>query len=159
MSWKKILLEGDAVALSDTPPVDVDFGAASEGTGTLGSRDDHKHDVPEAIAADLANPDFTAEAVGTLNKFVRADHKHALTEGSLGDLQPVDGTAESLGTVDALLRADHIHALGPLVGDLDFAQSEIQKAVVEQLATPPGTPVQGQIFYDTSDDHIYVYVV
>jgi hypothetical protein len=78
LKWKKILLEGDVAALSDTPPVDVDFTAASAGVGTTASRYDHKHDVPEAEVADLAPVDGGAAAIGSLNKFVRADHKHAL---------------------------------------------------------------------------------
>lgn len=78
MAWKKILLEGDAAVLSNTDPVDVDFDAAAEGTASEASRQDHKHDVPEALVEDLAPVDGTAAAVGTDNKFVRADHIHAL---------------------------------------------------------------------------------
>jgi len=42
MVWKKILLEGDAVALSDVNPVAIGT-TASPGTASLGSRDDHVH--------------------------------------------------------------------------------------------------------------------
>ncbi len=78
MTWKKVILEGDVPVLSDTAPVDTDFGAASAGVATAASRQDHKHDVPEALVGDLAVVDGGAAAVGTANKFVRADHKHAL---------------------------------------------------------------------------------
>jgi len=78
LKWKKILLEGDVAVLSDTSPVDVDFLAASAGTGTTASRYDHKHDVPEALAGDLVTVDGGAAAIGALNRFVRADHKHPL---------------------------------------------------------------------------------
>jgi len=78
MAWKKILLEGDAAVLSDTAPVDVDFNAASAGSASEASRQDHKHDAPEALVGDLAAVDGGAAAVGTANKFVRADHKHGL---------------------------------------------------------------------------------
>lgn len=78
LKWKKILLEGDVAVLSDTAPVNVDFLAASAGVGTTASRDDHKHDVPEALVGDLAAVDGGAAAIGTANKFVRADHKHVL---------------------------------------------------------------------------------
>ena len=78
MPWKKILLEGDAAVLSDTAPVDTDFAAAAAGVAAAASRQDHKHDVPEALVGDLAAVDGGAAAVGTANKFVRADHKHAL---------------------------------------------------------------------------------
>ncbi|MFW6125470.1 MAG: hypothetical protein ACOC58_00030 [Chloroflexota bacterium] len=78
MAWKRILLEGDAAVLSDVAPVDVDFLAAAAGAATEASRQDHKHDVPEALVGDLVVVDGGAAAVGTANKFVRADHKHAL---------------------------------------------------------------------------------
>ena len=78
MSWKKILLEGDAAVLSNTPPVDVDFTAASAGTATEASRQDHKHSVPAASAGEIAAVDGGAASAGTLNKFVRGDHKHPL---------------------------------------------------------------------------------
>lgn len=78
MSWKKILLEGDAAVLSDNPPVDVDFTTASAGTATEASRQDHKHSVPAATVADIAAVDGGPASAGTLNKFVRADHKHPL---------------------------------------------------------------------------------
>lgn len=73
--------------------------------------------------------------------------------------QPVDGTSASAGTGIAASRDDHIHALGPLVANLDFNKKEALKLVAEQLASAPADPVQGQIYYDTTDDHLYVYVV
>ncbi len=78
MAWKKIVLEGEAAVLSDTPPVDVDYSAASAGVAPAASRQDHKHDAPEALVGDLAAIDGQAAAVGTANKFVRADHRHPL---------------------------------------------------------------------------------
>ena len=78
MTWKQILLEGDAAVLSDTAPSDVDFSATSAGVATSASRQDHKHDVPEALAGDLVAIDGGAASVGTANKFVRADHRHPL---------------------------------------------------------------------------------
>ena len=78
MTWKKVMLEGDVPILSDTAPVDTDFGAASAGVATAASRQDHKHDVPEALVGDLVPVDDGAAAVGTVNKIVTADHKHTL---------------------------------------------------------------------------------
>jgi len=76
--WKKILLEGDAAAPSDNAPQDTDFLDASAGVGANCARDDHKHDVPEALVGDIAAVDGSAAATGSANKFVRADHVHAL---------------------------------------------------------------------------------
>jgi hypothetical protein len=125
MVFKKILLEGDAAVLSDTAPVDVDFNAASAGTATEASRQDHKHDVPEASVGDLAAVDGGAAAIGSANKFVRADHKHAL---------------------------------GPLVANLDFAKKQATAMALDVQATAPGTPVTGQIYFNSADSHPYVYV-
>jgi len=78
MAYKKILLEGDAVVLSDVAPSNADFAVAAAGAATTGSKQDHKHALPDAVAGDLAAVDGGAAAVGTANKVARADHKHPL---------------------------------------------------------------------------------
>jgi hypothetical protein len=40
---------------------------------------------------------------------------------------------------------------------LDLQKNELQNAVIQNLATDPATPVQGQIYYNTASDAIKVY--
>lgn len=40
---------------------------------------------------------------------------------------------------------------------IDLAQNELQNAVLQQLASDPSSPVQGQVYYNTTDDKIKYY--
>jgi len=122
MSWKKILLEGDAALLTSTvTPTTCDAGAAEIGTSTEAARADHKHSI--AVGSPVA----------------------------------LDGNASD-GSSDYLARADHKHALGPLATSLDFNQNQALQFVVENLSSDPASGVAGQIYFNTTDNHLYVYV-
>lgn len=74
--------------------------------------------------------------------------------------QPVDGTAAAVGVGTLAARDDHVHALGPLVAALDASQQQINSIRIENAATGPdaASEVEGQLFYDTDDDHLYLWV-
>ena len=151
MSWKKILLEGDAAVLSDTVPNTIEpDDSASAGVATQASRQDHEHAIAAAIpTGDVAESASAAE--GSATSFARSDHLH--TAPATWAPTAHEASHKSGGGDEILL-----NEFGDPTGSVEFNQQELLKAVVEQLATAPGTPTQGQLYYDTADDHVYVYV-
>jgi hypothetical protein len=78
MAWKKVLLEGDAAALSNNAPANVDHIAANAGAATDASRADHKHDLNEGAVGSIAAITGAAASLGSANAVPHLDHLHAL---------------------------------------------------------------------------------
>jgi len=215
MAWKKILLEGDAAALSDIAPSNVLKQAAAAGTGTTASRYDHLHDVTVGVPSDIGTTN--AEGIGT--SLVRVDHVHAHPSGLGATLHHNHDAAFSAagahtfnigttpgeaiildiaqptaaGTINShilRLRGTSFDTAGHnadwqqqiavtsnagaskliLQNRIDSAvyaskfsvtdggQGELSELVFTPKASSPST-VEGTTFYDSDDDHLYIYQV
>jgi hypothetical protein len=40
---------------------------------------------------------------------------------------------------------------------IDLSKNELQNAVIQNLATAPATPLAGQVYYNTTDNQLYIY--
>lgn len=149
MSWKKVPWDDEVATLSDTAPQDVDKSAASAGVGTAASRDDHKHDVSAATPGTIGESDTPAE--GSATSLARSDHIH----GSPASWTPSahEATHKSGGGDEILL-----NEFGNPTGSIEINKQSLLNLVIDPQASAPGTPVDGQAYYNTVDDHIYVYV-
>lgn len=149
MSWKKVAYLDEVATLSDNAPQDVDKSAASAGTGIAAARDDHKHDV--SVAAPAAITEGASQAEGTSTSLSRADHVHA----SPSDWTPkTHATSHKDGGGDSI----KLNEFANPDGAIEINKQALVNLVIDPQAAAPGTPVDGQTYFDTGDDHIYVYV-
>lgn len=136
MSWRRILLEGDAAVLSDVVPVDVTKEAASAGIASEASRQDHKHDISTGVPGTIGENDTPAEGVAT--SLARSDHTH----GSPATWAP---------------GAHNLDVHGAPTGPVGLGSQEIQSVSLEKVASLPAG-FDGQVVFLNTDDHPYVYV-
>ena len=168
-----------AAALSDTAPNTIEpDDSASAGVAGTASRYDHEHAIVCAAAGNIS-VDATA-AEGSATSFARSDHVHGMTCATPTSV----GTSCAEGSGTDFVRSDHVHDLGAdcidsgdLIAD-DVVDSEhiaadaIQAEHIDDTATdiafnqliltPKSTgtgTTEGTLFYDSDDDHLYVYVV
>lgn len=45
----------------------------------------------------------------------------------------------------------------PFVDHIDLGKNELQNAVIQRLATAPGSPATGQVYYNTTDNLVYFW--
>jgi len=137
VTWKKILLDGDAATPSDNAPQAVGTTAAA-GTGAACARDDHVHDT---AAGFIDNADKFAAGV-------------------------VDTTALGADAVDATkiandaVGSEHIEQLSAA---LDFGGQQAVDVVIHTVADAAGlaglTPVVGKLAWQTDELHPYVCTI
>lgn len=148
MSWKKVAFLDEVATLSDVAPLDVKVQTAAAGTGTAASREDHLHNVAVAVPGDITEGATAGE--GTSTSLARADHVH----GSPADWTPKPhAVSHKDGGADEIL----LHELGEPTGSIEINKQSLLNPVIDPLATEPATPVDGQVYYNTGDKHLYCY--
>ena len=149
MSWKKVAYLDEVATLSDNAPVDVTKAAAAAGSGVAAARDDHKHDI--SVAAPAAITEAASQVEGSASSLARSDHVHA----SPSDWTPkAHEVSHKSGGSDEIL----LNEFGAPTGSIEINKQSLVNPVFDPQAAAPGTPVDGQAYYDTGDDHLYIYV-
>ena len=136
--WKKVLLAGDAAELSTNTPAAVGT-SANAGSGTMASKDDHVHIL--AVGSVNASNLFGAGVVDSTA--LGAD---AVSSGA----KIADGAVDTEHIAVDAVNATHIDETAT---DITFSQ-----VILTPKATAAGT-AEGTMFYDSDDNHVYVYVV
>lgn len=149
MSWRQVAYLDEVATLSDVAPVDVDKSAAVAGSASEASRQDHKHDVSVGAPGTIGESDTPAE--GTATSIARSDHVH----GSPASWTPAThAPSHKSGGGDELL----LNEFGAPTASIEINKQSLVNPVIDPQAADPATPVDGQVYYSTAEDHLYVYV-
>lgn len=149
LSWRKVAYADEVATLSDNIPQAITEGASGNaGVGTAASRDDHVHASPATWAPDIH---ATAHQNGGGDEISVAG-----LSGLLGDSQtPLShATSHKSGQSDVI----KLNELGAPTGAIAINKQALTNPVIDPQAAAPGTPVDGQAYYNTGDDHVYIYV-
>ena len=161
MSWKKIAYLDEVAVLSDTAPVDVTVATADAGVATDAARQDHKHDINvklDELEAPTGPVALNSQRITGLGAVT--------TEGDAipanADLRAPDSAlleGDSKATVqDHTPKAHTLDSHTVPTSSIDINKQSLLNPVIDPQATDPATPVDGQIYYKTADDHLYCYV-
>ena len=161
MSWKKIAYLDEVAVLSDTAPVDVTVAVAEAGVATDAARQDHKHDISVKVN-ELDAPDgalaMNSQKITGLAAGVAEGDAVALDV----NIRAPDSTlleGDSKATVqDHTPKAHTLDSHTVPTSSIDINKQSLLNPVIDPQAAAPGTPSDGQIYYDTAEDHIFVYV-
>ena len=158
--WKALAFYDDVAVLSDAEAADVS-NATSAGTGTKASRDDHVHklgaNVPDDSTIQVAAGVLSVKDDGVVVAKLGAD----LCTANMGIKQvagafQIDYDNDTLGIVSNKLdvKADGIgtNEINNTAADFVFAQ-----IIMKPKSSGSGT-AEGSIFYDSDDDHYYMFV-
>lgn len=149
MTWKQLAFSDDVLTNPMTADLDMDdydiTGLAELSAGPIGGID-----VKDSLAA---------------SKITLASTTYAFAASANANMDGNKLVGLGAGTLDGdAIRKDQALLLDgtqAMTAALNMSQNEIDAMVFENLATAPhsGTEVQGEVYYDTTDDHIHVWVV
>ena len=156
--------------LSGTAPNTIEpDDTASAGTAVEASRQDHEHAIVAATPTGNVAASATA-AEGTATSFVRSDHVHGCPVTWAATAHLLGGhTADTLANLNAKVSdatLDDITATrtptANSVGNSQINNTATDIAFAQVILTPAATgtgTTEGTLFYDSDDNHLYVYVV
>lgn len=125
--------------------------AAEAGLATTSHEGSHEVGGGDELVDGATSPSTTSNtaASGTATKPPRMDHVHALGTGSVDD-STIDIASGVIGVKDSGIGNAQMNGAAT-----DIALNQV---ILTPKATGDGT-TEGTVFYDSDDDHLYVYVV
>jgi len=163
LSWKKIAYLDEVATLSTNTPQAITAGATgSPGSGTAASKDDHVHGSPATWPPSAHTLDSHSEKKldtldeKTLDAGVTVD-TCLIKDGKAADSNKLEGSTKA----QVQDHAPQAHALSghtQATAELLINKQALRNPVIDPQATAPSTPVDGQIYFNTADDHLYAYV-
>ena len=159
-TWKTLAFYDDVATLSDNAPADVS-NAAAVGVGTQASRDDHVHKLG-ANVPDGATVEVNAGVLKVSDDSLGVAKMGAdLCTANVGIKQvagafQIDYDDDTLGIVSNKLdvKPDGVGTAEILNTATDIALAQV---ILKPKASGGGT-AEGSLFYDSDDDHYYLYV-
>jgi len=162
MTWKTLVYLADVAALSDSSPAEVTNDAIA-GVGTDASRDDHVHiigtnavdDSTVGVAAGVMSLKDDGIALAKLGSDLCTANSGIKQHTDQSLMIDFDDT--SVGIVSTVLDVKDGSVTAALIdaSATDFVFSQI---ICQPKASPDGS-TEGGLYYNSDDDHFYVYQV
>ena len=92
----------------------------------------------------------------TLNTGVTID-TCLIKDGKAADSNLLEGSNKAT-VQDHTPKAHTLNSHTAATGAVDFGKQEATTLVLQTATGAPGTPVDGQIYFEDADDHVYIYV-
>ncbi len=128
--WKRILLTGDAAELSTNAPNTIQpDDAASAGTGTKASKDDHEHAIVTAIPVTVGS----ANAEGNSTSFSRANHVHAREHAKYTDASAKAAAVQAGAITNGVTKAPTHDAVFDVKTTADAATTSAEATALAKL--------------------------